>query len=126
MCIRDRIQAMRAAPAHPDIYDCGGALPVPNGYPTQFAPPELRMALFPNTLFDPIHLRGEPLRVDRIEERVGKERPPQLGRRELGRVSVRNGQRASAVVDVGVRGRGPHRLDPVSYTHLTLPTSDLV
>jgi imidazolonepropionase-like amidohydrolase len=59
------IQAMRAAPAHPDIYDCGGALPVPNGYPTQFAPPELRMALFPNTLFDPIHPEGFPAQVDR-------------------------------------------------------------
>ncbi len=44
------IQAMRAAPMHSDIYDCGGALPVPNGYPSLFVSAQYRFALFPNTL----------------------------------------------------------------------------
>jgi imidazolonepropionase-like amidohydrolase len=58
------IQAMRAAPAHPDIYDCGGALSVPNGYPSSFAPAEDRFALFPNTLYDPIHPEAFPAQQD--------------------------------------------------------------
>ncbi len=58
------IQAMRAAPAHPDIYDCGGALPVPNGYPSSFAPAEYRFALFPNTLYDPVHPEAFPAQED--------------------------------------------------------------
>jgi imidazolonepropionase-like amidohydrolase len=58
------IQAMRAAPAHPDIYDCGGALPVVNGYPSSFAPAEYRFALFPNTLYDPIHPETFPAQED--------------------------------------------------------------
>jgi len=59
------IQAMRGAPAHPDIYDCGGALPVPNGYPSSFAPAEYRFALFPNTLYDPVHPEAFPAQEDR-------------------------------------------------------------
>ena len=58
------IQAMRAAPVHPDIYDCGGALPVPNGYPSSFAPAEYRFSLFPNTLYDPIHPQAFPAQED--------------------------------------------------------------
>ncbi len=59
------VQLMRVAPAHPDIFDCGGALTVPDGYPTQFAPAEYRLAMFPTTLFDPIHPEGFPAQVDR-------------------------------------------------------------
>jgi len=58
------IQAMRAAPAHPDIYDCGGALPIPNGYPTTADPAEYRFTVFPNTLYDPIHPEGFPAQED--------------------------------------------------------------
>ena len=58
------IRAMRAAPVHPDIYDCGGGLSVPNGYPASFAPAEFRFALFPNTLYDPIHPEGFPAQED--------------------------------------------------------------
>ena len=58
------VQAMRAAPAHPDIYDCGGALPVPNGYPSSFAPPEYRFSLFPNTLYDPVPPDAFPAHED--------------------------------------------------------------
>ena len=58
------IQAMRAAPAHPDVYDCGGALPVPNGYPSSFAPADYRFSLFPNTLYDPVHPEAFPAQED--------------------------------------------------------------
>jgi imidazolonepropionase-like amidohydrolase len=58
------LQAMRAAPAHPDIYDCGGALPVPNGYPSQNAPAEYRFQLFPNTVVDPAHSENFPASED--------------------------------------------------------------
>lgn len=43
----------RQAPLHPDLYDCGPALPVNNGYPMALAPPDLRYRLFPNWLLDP-------------------------------------------------------------------------
>ena len=58
------LQRMRAAPAHPDIYDCGGALPVPNGYPSQNAPAEYRFRIFPNTLLDPAHTETFPTSED--------------------------------------------------------------
>jgi imidazolonepropionase-like amidohydrolase len=58
------LQAMRKAPAHPDIYDCGGALPVPNGYPSQNAPAEYRFRLFPNTVIDPAHTENFPTSED--------------------------------------------------------------
>ena len=58
------LQAMREAPAHPDIYDCGGALPVPNGYPTQNAPAEYRFRIFPNTVIDPTHTENFPASED--------------------------------------------------------------
>ncbi len=58
------IQAMRAAPVHPDIYDCGGALPVPHGYPTQRVPAADRFAFFPNTLYDPEHPEVFPAQTD--------------------------------------------------------------
>jgi len=40
------LQTMRAA--RPDIYDRGGALRVPNGYPSENAPAEYRFQIFPN------------------------------------------------------------------------------
>ena len=46
------LEAFVAAPAHPDLYHCG-ALPVANGYPTQFAPSLLRSRIFPNFVVDP-------------------------------------------------------------------------
>jgi len=58
------LQTMRAAPTHPDIYDCGGALPVPNGYPSQNAPTEYRFRLFPNTVVDPAHTETFPASED--------------------------------------------------------------
>jgi imidazolonepropionase-like amidohydrolase len=42
----------REAPLHPDLYDCGGSLPIANGYPMSFAPPALRFKAFPNFIYD--------------------------------------------------------------------------
>jgi len=42
----------RNAPLHPDLFDCGPSLPVANGYPMSFAPPELRFKAFPNFIYD--------------------------------------------------------------------------
>ncbi len=42
----------KRAPLHPDLYDCGQSLPVANGYPMSFAPPEWRFVAFPNFLYD--------------------------------------------------------------------------
>lgn len=61
------LEDMRAAPEHPDIYDCGGGLPVPNGYPTSSVPPAYRLVVFPNTLFDPAHPENFPDSLDRTE-----------------------------------------------------------
>jgi hypothetical protein len=58
------LQTMRAAAARPDIYDCGGALPVPNGYPSQNAPAEYRFQIFPNTVVDPAHTENFPASED--------------------------------------------------------------
>jgi len=43
----------RQAPLHPDLYDCGGSLPLANGYPMSFAPPAVRFKPFPNFIYDP-------------------------------------------------------------------------
>ena len=44
------LDRLKAAPLHPDIYDCGGALPLANGYPMAMVPKELSWELFPNFL----------------------------------------------------------------------------
>ena len=47
------LEDFRQAPLHPDLYDCGESLPLANGYPMSFAPPEARFQLFPNFIYDP-------------------------------------------------------------------------
>ena len=49
----NRLDEFRHAPLHPDQYDCGESLPVANGYPMSFAPPEVRFKVFPNFIVDP-------------------------------------------------------------------------
>jgi imidazolonepropionase-like amidohydrolase len=49
------LEDIRHAPLHPDLYDCGGSLPIANGYPMNFAPPEYRFQPFPNFIYDPQH-----------------------------------------------------------------------
>src|SRR6516225_2462339 len=49
---REVLDDFRRAPLHPGLYDCGPSLPLANGYPMSFAPPEARFQLFPNFLYD--------------------------------------------------------------------------
>ena len=50
---RDFIRRVRQSPLHPDIFDCGGALALANGYPMVLLPPEQRFDSHPNFLYDP-------------------------------------------------------------------------
>jgi hypothetical protein len=43
----------RHAPLHPDLYSCNPSIPIANGYPMVYAPPEMRFKLFPNFIYDP-------------------------------------------------------------------------
>jgi len=47
------LDRFKAAPLHPDSYDCGGALALANGYPMAMLPKESRWDVFPNFLWDP-------------------------------------------------------------------------
>jgi hypothetical protein len=48
-----RLQDFRQAPHHPDLYTCGDALVLANGYPMSFYPAETRFKRFPNFIYDP-------------------------------------------------------------------------
>ena len=50
---RGFLDRLKAAPAHPDIYDCAGGLALANGYPMAMVPGELGWEMFPNFLYDP-------------------------------------------------------------------------
>ena len=56
----DRLTAFRHEPLHPDLYDCNPSMPFANGYPTAFAPPEVRFKLFPNFIYDPTQAASIP------------------------------------------------------------------
>ena len=43
----------RNEPLHPDLYSCNPSMPIANGYPMFYAPPEERFNLFPNFIYDP-------------------------------------------------------------------------
>jgi imidazolonepropionase-like amidohydrolase len=43
----------RHEPLHPDLYSCNPSMPLANGYPMVYAPPEIRFKLFPNFIYDP-------------------------------------------------------------------------
>ncbi|HEY2516477.1 MAG TPA: amidohydrolase family protein [Polyangiaceae bacterium] len=49
---RPRLEAMRAAPVHPRVLDCGPAIVEANGYPMAYVPSPLRFEIFPNFLYD--------------------------------------------------------------------------
>jgi hypothetical protein len=49
----DKLQEFSRAPRHPDLYTCGDALVLANGYPMSFYPAETRLKLFPNFIYDP-------------------------------------------------------------------------
>ena len=54
------VQNFRQAPLHPDLYDCGESIPIANGYPMSFLPPEERFKRFPNFLYDPARAKSIP------------------------------------------------------------------
>ena len=58
------MEQFRHAPLHPDLYDCGQSLPVANGYPMSFAPPEVRFRVFPNFIYDPQQASAIPRQYD--------------------------------------------------------------
>jgi len=49
---RPRLDAIRAAPVHPLVLDCGPAIVEANGYPSAYVPSPLRFEVFPNFLYD--------------------------------------------------------------------------
>ncbi|MEM7052639.1 MAG: amidohydrolase family protein [Acidobacteriota bacterium] len=49
---RAALERFRRAPLAPDLFDCGGALALANGYPMSFLPPTVGFALYPNFLWD--------------------------------------------------------------------------
>jgi imidazolonepropionase-like amidohydrolase len=49
---RDLMGRLRAAELAPAIFDCGMSLPLANGYPMSFLPPDTRFDYFPNFLHD--------------------------------------------------------------------------
>ena len=49
---RDFIDSVKAAPLGPDVFGCGGALALANGYPMVFFLPETRFETHPNFLYD--------------------------------------------------------------------------
>lgn len=55
LSVSDRtfIDRFKAQPLHPDVYDCDGSLPIANGYPMAFLPPDLRFLPYRNFLYDP-------------------------------------------------------------------------
>ncbi|HXF77770.1 MAG TPA: amidohydrolase family protein [Usitatibacter sp.] len=50
------LEGFRRAPLHPDLHDCGEAVPMANGYPMALFPPGRAYQAFPNFLVDP----GQP------------------------------------------------------------------
>ena len=56
------LDRLEAAPVHPDVFDCGGSLPLANGYPMAMVPKELSWEVFPNFLYDPRQKDAIPAR----------------------------------------------------------------
>jgi imidazolonepropionase-like amidohydrolase len=55
-----RLQEFSQTLQHPDLYTCGDALVLANGYPMSFYPIETRFKLFPNFLYDPTQASSIP------------------------------------------------------------------
>ncbi|MDY6947214.1 MAG: amidohydrolase family protein [Pseudomonadota bacterium] len=56
----ERAQAFQAQPQHPDLFRCGAAMLL-DGYPTLFAPPQLRHQLWPDYIYEPANAAAHPL-----------------------------------------------------------------
>jgi imidazolonepropionase-like amidohydrolase len=59
---RPFLDRFKAAPLHPDVYDCDGALALANGYPMALDPNEKHWDFFPNFLWDPRQKDSIPTR----------------------------------------------------------------
>ncbi|MCU6497737.1 amidohydrolase family protein [Rugamonas sp. A1-17] len=59
---RQLINRVKAAPLHPDVYDCGAPLVFANGYPASYLPPETRFEMFSNFIYDPAQADQIPAR----------------------------------------------------------------
>jgi imidazolonepropionase-like amidohydrolase len=59
---RGFLDRFKAAPLHPDTYDCGPALALANGYPMAMDPKEVHWDFFPNFLWDPRQKGSIPAR----------------------------------------------------------------
>lgn len=57
---RKRVESIRAAELAPAVFDCGNPVPLANGYPMAYSPPEERFKLFPNFLYDPSQVASIP------------------------------------------------------------------
>ena len=64
---RNRLEEFRSAPVAPSVFSCGLSLPLANGYPMAFAPPEVRFDLFPNFLYDERQADSIPARFPPVE-----------------------------------------------------------
>jgi imidazolonepropionase-like amidohydrolase len=78
----ERLGQLRNAPLGPTVLDCGGAVPLANGYPMPYVPEGLRFLAFSNFLYDPARARAIPAQyrpedhtpeaaVDRVRSRGG-------------------------------------------------------
>ena len=94
---RGFLDRFKSAPVHPDVYDCGGALALANGYPMAMVPKELGWQLFPNFLYDPRQKDAIPARF-RPEDHTPKA--------DVARVSADSG---ICVKTFEERGFGPAR-----------------
>lgn len=54
------LRDFRNAPLHPDLFHCGPAIPIANGYPMSFWPAAERFKYFPNFLYDPAQAASIP------------------------------------------------------------------
>lgn len=74
----ETLERFAASPLHPDVYHCGPAIPVENGYPMDMAPPDLARVVFPNYPADPQQADSPPDTVDR-SPRAAVQRVVQAG-----------------------------------------------
>lgn len=61
----ETLESFSSAPAAPDLFHCGSALALANGYPMAFLPESMRFDAYPNFLYDP----------DQAEQIPGKYEP---------------------------------------------------
>jgi imidazolonepropionase-like amidohydrolase len=63
----DFIKRLQRTPLHPDVFHCGAALALANGYPMSAFPPDVRFEVFNNFIVDPAQPRTMPAGVTASE-----------------------------------------------------------